>query len=269
MTVTAEPPSFVEALERAVEAARSGDKGLARSLFHDITEAEEANEIAWMWRASLAEEPGEAAAHLRRVLALNPENRRARAWLARCPDDETTEAVRLCPFCRVFSAAGKRCARCRSVLSLDLWDESDLAIGVGVEPALHDADPARAALACLNLGRVSEALRRLDSCATHEAARVAGMLRRRPEVWLFVPEPGAAAVEAVVDAAGGRATRLQEPPDGGEPWAAVTAGPVAGLRVAPVYRLHERLTFWSRLRAQLAGETACDLASLAQALIRR
>ena len=68
-------------LRQAIESAKSGEKGRARALLIEITEADPNNEVAWMWRASLSLTPKDAAWCLTKVLRINPANRQAQEWL--------------------------------------------------------------------------------------------------------------------------------------------------------------------------------------------
>jgi CheY-like chemotaxis protein len=70
-----------ELLRKAVEAAKTGNKQRANSLFKAVTELEPKCELAWQWLASVAATPAEAVNALEKVLALNAANERARAAL--------------------------------------------------------------------------------------------------------------------------------------------------------------------------------------------
>ena len=65
-------------LKQAIVLARAGDKAAARSLLRRVVESAPGSEAAWMWLAGVAESPQEALSALERVLALNPDNERAR-----------------------------------------------------------------------------------------------------------------------------------------------------------------------------------------------
>ncbi|MGQ9897930.1 MAG: response regulator [Acidobacteriota bacterium] len=75
------PTELQDLLRQAIEFAKSGDKGRARSLLIEVTEAEPKNEVAWMWRASVSLTPKDAAWCLTKVLNINPANRQAQEWL--------------------------------------------------------------------------------------------------------------------------------------------------------------------------------------------
>jgi twitching motility two-component system response regulator PilG len=72
-------PQLQTSLKEAVAAAKAGKKEQARRLFDEVTREDPANELAWLWFASVTESPVEAVTLLDRVLALNPANERARA----------------------------------------------------------------------------------------------------------------------------------------------------------------------------------------------
>ncbi|WP_162136257.1 response regulator [Zavarzinella formosa] len=64
----------IEVLREAIAAAKGGDRPRARLLLIQATETDPRNDLAWMWRASLCEDPAESLRHLETVLALNPAN---------------------------------------------------------------------------------------------------------------------------------------------------------------------------------------------------
>lgn len=69
-------------VQRGIAAARAERKKFARQCFEQALAHDEANELAWLWLASATDAPEEKAAHLQKVLALNPENETARESLA-------------------------------------------------------------------------------------------------------------------------------------------------------------------------------------------
>jgi hypothetical protein len=77
-------------LNEGVEAAKAGDRSTARRLLEEVVEQDERNELAWIWLATVATGASERREHLRRVLAINPRNQRAREALARLGEDPTT-----------------------------------------------------------------------------------------------------------------------------------------------------------------------------------
>lgn len=76
-------------LNDGVEAAKAGDRATARRLLEEVVEQDERNELAWIWLATVATGAAERREHLRRVLAINPRNQRAREALARLGEDPT------------------------------------------------------------------------------------------------------------------------------------------------------------------------------------
>lgn len=136
-------------VQTGIAAAKAGDKAQARLLLHQAVELDPANEIAWLWLASVAE-TGEQAVHfLKKVLEINPANERAQAGLERYrgqhvpppaehtpprPHEPETPAAEQeidadiavevdnlgeCPFCQVKKTTPERCPRCGAILSLD------------------------------------------------------------------------------------------------------------------------------------------------------
>jgi twitching motility two-component system response regulator PilG len=68
-------------VQRGINASRENRKDFASQCFHQALAHDEANEMAWLWLASVADSPEEKAAHLEKVLSLNPENETAQASL--------------------------------------------------------------------------------------------------------------------------------------------------------------------------------------------
>ena len=81
-------------LNQGVEAAKAGNRSAARRLLEEVVEQDERNEVAWIWLASLATGAAEKREHLRRVLAINPQNKLAREALSRLGETiDVLEAV--------------------------------------------------------------------------------------------------------------------------------------------------------------------------------
>jgi dipeptidyl aminopeptidase/acylaminoacyl peptidase len=78
-------------LNQGVEAAKAGNRSAARRLLEEVVEQDERNEVAWIWLATLATGASEKREHLRRVLAINPQNKLARDALARLGDEPAPE----------------------------------------------------------------------------------------------------------------------------------------------------------------------------------
>jgi twitching motility two-component system response regulator PilG len=68
-------------LRDGITAAKAGDKGRTRQLLRQATQLDPHNELAWLWLAGVAESPQDALNCLQRVLAINPDNGRARDGL--------------------------------------------------------------------------------------------------------------------------------------------------------------------------------------------
>ena len=71
------------ALRLAIDHARRGNAVAARILLVDICTRNPDNELAWLWRASLATTADEGLSYMDQVLRLNPQNRTALGWLAK------------------------------------------------------------------------------------------------------------------------------------------------------------------------------------------
>lgn len=68
-------------LEAGIAAVRRGDRLAARRLLESVTRDDPRNEAAWMWLASVAASRSERREALERVVAINPDNDRAREAL--------------------------------------------------------------------------------------------------------------------------------------------------------------------------------------------
>ena len=67
-------------LGAGIKAAQAGNRSEARNLLLNVTEADSANENAWLWLASISEYPEELLVFLKNVLSINPNNERAIEW---------------------------------------------------------------------------------------------------------------------------------------------------------------------------------------------
>lgn len=70
-------------LREGIEAARAGNKTLARQKFEAVVERDENNEKAWLWLASVVATEEEKRVCLGNVLFINPNNEKARQMLER------------------------------------------------------------------------------------------------------------------------------------------------------------------------------------------
>jgi Tol biopolymer transport system component len=70
-------------LHTGIQAARAGNKQVAQRIFEQVLEADDRNELAWMWMASVVDTAGERRICLENALALNPQNERARQAMER------------------------------------------------------------------------------------------------------------------------------------------------------------------------------------------
>ena len=70
-------------LRQGIELARTGNKALAREIFEQVIQADEFNEMAWMWMAAVARNNAERREALEIVLEINPQNENARKALDR------------------------------------------------------------------------------------------------------------------------------------------------------------------------------------------
>lgn len=70
-----------ELLRQAIQAARSGREMTACNLFQDVVRMDPNNEMAWMWLSGLLDPLEDRIMACERVLSINPDNRRIRAYL--------------------------------------------------------------------------------------------------------------------------------------------------------------------------------------------
>ena len=80
ITVETQQPDVDRLLKQGISAAQSGERALARTLLFKVTEADPQRADAWLWLASISEYPEELLGFLNNVLAIDPENDRARQW---------------------------------------------------------------------------------------------------------------------------------------------------------------------------------------------
>lgn len=73
--------SATTTLRDGINAAKAGDKETARRLIREVLAREPHHEAAWLWLAGVAETPKEAVEALKKALAVNPSNDKAREGL--------------------------------------------------------------------------------------------------------------------------------------------------------------------------------------------
>jgi len=199
-----------DAMVRAAVAC-AADRPRARKLLEEATALDARHEVAWLWRAGLADAPDQAVAYLRRVLTINPDNAKAQAGLARCE----AEAARVwhCPICAAKTNNPRpTCASCQCVLTLedpaafDAARPADRAVVEAAAKRLHAAlrqSPTAPGafglgLAYLNLGLREQGVEAVRA-ATGQAganpqwpAQLDALLRHRPARRPQEPRPAAA-----------------------------------------------------------------------------
>ena len=168
------------ALTRAsIALAQLGYKVTARAYLKEATVLDPRNETAWMWSAGVAENAHQAVHCLRQVLAINPNNERAKQGLAHYT---TQRKDWQCPICHFVAPTGRSpCPACRCVLTLA--DPTTFVTPTGADSARvtlaieqlraefkKATDPRIGhlyALACLNLGKSAAALPALEAVGRH------------------------------------------------------------------------------------------------------
>ncbi|MBZ0310387.1 MAG: hypothetical protein K8I82_30275, partial [Anaerolineae bacterium] len=68
-------------LKSGIEAARAGNKVVARKIFEQVIRDDPQNELAWMWTATVLDNSTERRRALERVISINPDNTRAQQAL--------------------------------------------------------------------------------------------------------------------------------------------------------------------------------------------
>lgn len=75
-------PEEIKALLKAgIDAAKNNNLIIARSIFQQVIDADPRNELAWMWTAQVSENTDHRREALEQVLAINPNNEKARLAL--------------------------------------------------------------------------------------------------------------------------------------------------------------------------------------------
>jgi len=73
--------SSAEVLQRAIQAARAGQKVEARDLLLQVVEVDPRNEMAWMWLSGLVDTLEDRMIACENVLTINPANEKVRGYL--------------------------------------------------------------------------------------------------------------------------------------------------------------------------------------------
>lgn len=86
-------------LKSGIEAARGGNKAVARKIFEQVLREDPQNELAWMWLATVLDNPTDRRRALERVISINPNNARAQQALSKLQSvsPETDQVVRSTP----------------------------------------------------------------------------------------------------------------------------------------------------------------------------
>jgi twitching motility two-component system response regulator PilG len=113
-----------DALVRAA-AAYQADRPRAKRLLVEATTLAPRHELAWMWRAGLADTPEEGVKHLRTVLSINPNNAKAQAGLTKLQGQMAPQWR--CPICEHADQNPQpMCPTCGCVLTLAMPEAFDV-----------------------------------------------------------------------------------------------------------------------------------------------
>jgi hypothetical protein len=84
-----------EPLDQAITAIKTGDRDTGRLLLTRLTEAEPANEKAWLWLTQTTDSPTDRIIYLQHVLEINPNNVVAQQGLARLLAGDATHPTQI------------------------------------------------------------------------------------------------------------------------------------------------------------------------------
>jgi Tol biopolymer transport system component len=80
-----DPEEIQQLLKTGIEAAQSGNKIIARHILEQVVSKDPANEMGWLWLASVVDTVEERRESLQQVLSINPNNERARQAISKLP----------------------------------------------------------------------------------------------------------------------------------------------------------------------------------------
>ncbi len=94
------------------------DRAKGRRLLMEATTLSPRHEMAWLWRAGLSDSPEEAIKHLRTVLSINPNNKKAQSGLEKYAEQGMSDWP--CPICETRAVSAQTtCPKCNCLLNLD------------------------------------------------------------------------------------------------------------------------------------------------------
>ena len=185
------------------------DRAQGRRLLMEATTLAPRHEMAWLWRAGLADTPEEAVKHLRTVLSINPNNKKAQAGLAKYAQSGPSDW--LCPICETKAVSAQSiCPACNCLLSVDnpaLFDEQRTLDRPLLEAAAkmlyastHEKPNANAAyylgVAYLNLGFYDDGVQAIQAAAKMPGAQAAWAVQIEKLIRHQTQRAKVAAVEA-------------------------------------------------------------------------
>ena len=173
------PRLKVGRFEAGLAAVRGGRRAEARTWLRLACADDPSNDAAWLWLASVTDDPNEAIRYLERALALNPANHKARAGIEQLRVHAATSWH--CPICLTRADSPRNaCPECRAVLDLA---QGDAAIGNPYPDVMRIREGAARlgakaknkpdfetcyflGMALLNLGKPEIAILHFRSCRT-------------------------------------------------------------------------------------------------------
>lgn len=77
----ADNPNLENLLQMGITAAKQGNRQAARVMFKQVLDEDKKNDRAWVWMASVADDPIQRQQYLETALKINPSNKAARTML--------------------------------------------------------------------------------------------------------------------------------------------------------------------------------------------
>ncbi len=118
------PARITELLQQGIAAAKAGQKEQARGLLLQVTNLDETNLKAWLWLASVVDNPDEKLTCFNNALAIDPHNEAALKGLDLLQKQHTTarptSLETKCPFCKAaISTMDSKCPHCQTPLVME------------------------------------------------------------------------------------------------------------------------------------------------------
>lgn len=90
----ADNPNLENLLQMGITAAKQGNREAARVLFKQVLDDDKKNDRAWVWMASVAEDPLKRQQYLETALRINPSNKAAQKAIKKMTHKRTSKEQR-------------------------------------------------------------------------------------------------------------------------------------------------------------------------------